>query len=277
MRRIEAARLHPAIRAAADAGGQGLDLSEFDVAVLAAIAYHQPVTRDGLKEIFGKEISRDLTGRLHARGLIATGPRSPRRGAPYTFVTTGQFLAAFGLESLSDPSKVSAETLRKINEAIAATGFVPDAIAGALASSRSKLITALVPSITNVVYSAMIRAFSNRMRDDGYQILLSETGFDPVDEEKAIAAHLSRRPDAILLTGIHHSPRSRQMLLASGIPVVEVWDYTETPIDCCVGFRHVDTGHAAAEFAAENGHLQAATICAGDERDPPEERLCRAV
>ncbi|MBY6141575.1 SMC-Scp complex subunit ScpB [Leisingera daeponensis] len=92
----------PAIRAAADAGGQGLDLSEFDVAVLAAIAYHQPVTRDGLKEIFGKEISRDLTGRLHARGLIATGPRSPRRGAPYTFVTTGQFLAAFGLESLSD-------------------------------------------------------------------------------------------------------------------------------------------------------------------------------
>lgn len=168
--------------------------------------------------------------------------------------------------ALSDPSKVSAETLRKINEAIAATGFVPNAIAGALASSRSKLITALVPSITNVVYSAMIRAFSNRMRDDGYQILLSETGFDPVDEEKAIAAHLSRRPDAILLTGIHHSPRSRQMLLASGIPVVEVWDYTETPIDCCVGFRHVDTGHAAAEFAAENGHLQAATICAGDER-----------
>ncbi|WP_238928956.1 SMC-Scp complex subunit ScpB [Alexandriicola marinus] len=92
----------PAIRAAADVGNQLLNLSEFDVAVLAAIAYHQPVTRDGLKDIFGREISRDLIGRLHARGLIANGPRAPRRGAPYTFVTTEAFLVAFGLESLHD-------------------------------------------------------------------------------------------------------------------------------------------------------------------------------
>jgi segregation and condensation protein B len=92
----------PVIRAAADVGGQYLDLSQFDVAVLAAIAYHQPITRDGLKDIFGKEISRDLIGRLHARGLIGTGPRSPKRGAPYTFVTTEQFLVAFDLDSLAD-------------------------------------------------------------------------------------------------------------------------------------------------------------------------------
>lgn len=92
----------PAVRAAADVGDQLLDLNEFDVAILAAIAYHQPITRDGLKDIFGKEISRDLIGRLHAHGLIGTGPRAPRRGAPYTFVTTDVFLAAFGLESLRD-------------------------------------------------------------------------------------------------------------------------------------------------------------------------------
>jgi segregation and condensation protein B len=91
-----------AIRTAADVGDQDLDLREYDVAVLAAIAYHQPITRDGLKDIFGKEISRDLIGRLHARELIGTGPRSPRRGAPYTFVTTEKFLVAFDLESLQD-------------------------------------------------------------------------------------------------------------------------------------------------------------------------------
>lgn len=100
----------PAIRAAADVGEQVLDLSEFDVAVLAAIAYHQPITRDGLKDVFGKEISRNLIGRLHARGLIGTGPRSPRRGAPFTFVTTEQFLVAFDLESLADlPDKEQLE------------------------------------------------------------------------------------------------------------------------------------------------------------------------
>ncbi|WP_295039990.1 SMC-Scp complex subunit ScpB [Sulfitobacter sp.] len=106
----------PAIRTAADIGEQDLDLREYDVAVLAAIAYHQPITRDGLKDIFGKEISRDLIGRLHARGLIVTGPRSPRRGAPYTYVTTEQFLVAFDLESLQDlPDREQMEDAGVIN------------------------------------------------------------------------------------------------------------------------------------------------------------------
>jgi segregation and condensation protein B len=92
----------PVIHAAADATDQALRLPEFDLAVLAAIALHQPISRDGLKEIFGKEISRDLIGGLAERNLIATGPREPRRGAPYTFVTTDTFLAAFGMHSLRD-------------------------------------------------------------------------------------------------------------------------------------------------------------------------------
>lgn len=92
----------PAIRAAADVGSQALNLSEYDLAVLAAIAFHQPISRDGLKDIFGKEISRDLIGRLAGDDLITTGPREPRRGAPYTFVTTETFLAAFGMQSLRD-------------------------------------------------------------------------------------------------------------------------------------------------------------------------------
>ncbi len=91
-----------AVRAAADPGQAPLDLSALEAAVLIAIAWHQPITRDGLKDIFGREISRDLTGRLAARDLIAPGPRAPRRGAPQTFVTTPGFLAAFGLESLRD-------------------------------------------------------------------------------------------------------------------------------------------------------------------------------
>ena len=108
----------PAIRSAADVGDQLLDLNEFDVAILAAIAYHQPITRDGLKDIFGKEISRDLIGRLHAR-LIGTGPRSPRRGAPYTYVTTEQFLVAFDLESLQElPDREQLEDAGVVGEAL---------------------------------------------------------------------------------------------------------------------------------------------------------------
>lgn len=91
-----------AIRVAADVNEQLMDLNEFEVAVLAAVAYHQPLSRDGLKDIFGKDISRDLIARLRIRELITTGPRSPRAGAPYTYVTTSQFLVAFDLQSLRD-------------------------------------------------------------------------------------------------------------------------------------------------------------------------------
>lgn len=91
-----------AVRVAADVADQALALSGEDMAVLVAVALHQPVTRDGLRDIFGRDISRTLTTRLQAQRLIATGPRSPQRGAPHTFVTTEQFLTVFGLQSLRD-------------------------------------------------------------------------------------------------------------------------------------------------------------------------------
>ena len=91
-----------AIRAAVDLGDQVMEFTEYEMAVLATIAYHQPISRAELKEVFGKEINRDLIGRLYAKELIATGPRSPKRGAPYTYVTTQGFLMAFGMESLRD-------------------------------------------------------------------------------------------------------------------------------------------------------------------------------
>ncbi len=168
--------------------------------------------------------------------------------------------------ALSDPSKVSRKTLERIREAIEVTGFVPNALAGALASRRSKLITALVPSLTNIVYSSMVKAFGEGLHDQGYQILLSETGFDLNEEEALVATHLSRRPDAMLLTGIHHSPQTRRMLLGAGIPVVEMWDITDSPIDLCVGFSHVEAGRAVADHAADAGYARAGTVSAHDER-----------
>ncbi|MCW1934924.1 LacI family DNA-binding transcriptional regulator [Pararhodobacter zhoushanensis] len=168
--------------------------------------------------------------------------------------------------ALSDPSKVSPETLARIHAAIAATGFVPNALAGALASHKSMLVSALVPSMTNIVYSSMLATFSEELRARGYQILLSETGFDAEQEAATVELHLSRRPDAILLTGVHHAPRTRKMLLGAGIPVVEVWDITETPIDLCVGFSHPASGHTMADFAVSAGYRTAVGFSAGDER-----------
>ena len=91
-----------AIKAAADLGNQTLAFTEMEMGVLCAIAYHQPIDRAGLRNIFGKEVSRDLLARLRYKDLIASGPRSPRTGAPHTFVTTEAFLTTFDLQALRD-------------------------------------------------------------------------------------------------------------------------------------------------------------------------------
>ncbi|MER9833073.1 SMC-Scp complex subunit ScpB [Mesorhizobium sp. M0134] len=89
------------IHAAFGTAGQGTkELSQSEALVLMCIAYFQPITRGELSSFFGKEVSRDLIGVLRAQELIASGPRSPQPGAPYTYVTTKAFLSQFGLDTL---------------------------------------------------------------------------------------------------------------------------------------------------------------------------------
>ena len=83
-------------------------LSEFEAMVLMAVGYFQPVTRGELSKIFGKEVSRDTIGALRCAGFIASGPRSPTPGAPYTYVTTKHFLSSFGMETLRDLPDIEA-------------------------------------------------------------------------------------------------------------------------------------------------------------------------
>lgn len=75
-------------------------LTRRELAVLAAIAYRQPVTRADLGEICGQVPGAALLAKLKERGLIAAGPRKPGRGAPHSFVTTPLFLATFGYDDL---------------------------------------------------------------------------------------------------------------------------------------------------------------------------------
>ena len=83
-------------------------LSDFEAMVLMAIAYFQPITRGDLSKIFGKEVSRDTIASLRNANFLVSGPRSPTPGAPYTYVTTKQFLIAFGMETLRDLPDIEA-------------------------------------------------------------------------------------------------------------------------------------------------------------------------
>ena len=83
-------------------------MSDFEAMALMAIAYFQPITRGDLSKIFGKEVSRDTIASLRNANFLASGPRSPTPGAPYTYVTTKHFLTAFGMETLRDLPDIEA-------------------------------------------------------------------------------------------------------------------------------------------------------------------------
>lgn len=97
-----------AIAASAAISDRGTELTQNEAMVLVSIAYHQPVTRGGVSEILGREVSRDVIGVLRDKNMITAGPRSPTAGAPFTYVTTKGFLAYFNLNTLRDLPEIDA-------------------------------------------------------------------------------------------------------------------------------------------------------------------------
>lgn len=175
--------------------------------------------------------------------------------------------------ALNQPDKVAAGTLEKVNRAISQTGYVPNLLAGGLASKKTRMVAAIVPSIANLVYAETMQYFSKRLNEFGYQVMLGESGYPERSEQSLLSAILSRRPDGILLTGVNHSPECRRLLIGARIPVVETWDLTPTPLDLVVGFSHERIGLEVADFIAARGYRRVGTISASDRRAQYREKI----
>ncbi|HSX92657.1 MAG TPA: LacI family DNA-binding transcriptional regulator [Hydrogenophaga sp.] len=167
---------------------------------------------------------------------------------------------------LNTPAQVSPDVRQKVLEVIQKTGYVPNRMAGGLASSRSRLIAAVVPSTVMSVFMPTIEALNETLFDAGYQLMLGQSDYSAEREEALLEAIVGRRPDGIFLTGILRPSQGRTRLLASGIAVVETWDLTPTPIDMLVGFSHADIGAEVARFLIGKGRRKLALIRAEDER-----------
>jgi LacI family gluconate utilization system Gnt-I transcriptional repressor len=195
-----------------------------------------------------------------------------RRRANTGCVTLADVARIAGVSSITvsrvvnRPEMVTPATLRHVQQAIERTGYVPNLLAGALASKRTRLVAAIVPSITNAIFVDTIQALTDRLWAAGYQVLLGLSGYPTLREDALVASILSRRPDAICLAGIEHSLSVRQRLFAAKIPVVETWDLTPTPIDMLVGFSHEEIGRAVARRFVAKGHRSLGMIWANDAR-----------
>lgn len=168
--------------------------------------------------------------------------------------------------ALNRPELVTESTRLRVQKAVLETGYVPNQVAGALASSRSRLVALLVPTVAHALFAEVVQTVMGELVPQGYQVMLGLVGYTPQQEEAVIETVLSRRPEAIVMTGCRHSPLTRERLSRAQIPLVEIWDMSDDPLDMLVGFSHYAVGQAVAEQLSRRGYRRFGVITADDSR-----------
>jgi LacI family gluconate utilization system Gnt-I transcriptional repressor len=169
--------------------------------------------------------------------------------------------------ALSQPQLVSDAARTRVEQAVLALGYVPNRAARALASSRSRVIVALVPSLSNAVFTAVLDGIHDALQASQYQILIGNTRYSDAEEEKLLRTYLQSNPDGILLPGLSHSPGVARMLETLRIPVVSMMDLAEVPTTPSVGFSQHDAGMALTRHLLGKGYRRIAFVGAQlDER-----------
>lgn len=161
---------------------------------------------------------------------------------------------------LKAPDKVAPATRARVEAAVEALGYVPDDAARSLSSRHSRLVAALVSTVADSIFASTIDGLAESLRAREHHLLLGTTEYSALSEEALLIAILSRRPDGLVLTSGVHTETSRRLLKGAGVPVVEVWELPEAPIDMAVGFSNVEAGRAMTRFLAELGYRRIAFI-----------------
>ncbi len=170
---------------------------------------------------------------------------------------------------LRNRGDVSAPTRARVLEAARALGYVPNKIAGALASQRVNLVGVIIPSLKNMVFPEVMTGISETLDNTGLQPVVGVTNYSQEREETVLYEMLSWRPSGIIIAGLEHSAAARAMMAQAGIPMVEIMDIDGNPMDSAVGISHRRAGRQMAEAIVASGYRRIAflgTQMAGDFR-----------
>jgi len=154
---------------------------------------------------------------------------------------------------LRNRGDVSAATREKVRNAAKELGYVPNKIAGALASQRVNLVAVVIPSLSNMVFPEVMTGISEVLDETPLQPVVGVTNYKPEREEKVLYEMLSWRPSGVIIAGLEHSDAAKAMLSAAGIPVVEIMDTDGEAIDAVVGISHRRAGRKTAQAILKAG------------------------
>src|SRR5215468_9780157 len=142
------------------------------------------------------------------------------------------------------PEALSINKRVRVESAAKELGYVPNLAARALASQRTEVIGVLIPSLTNNVFSDVLRGIYDAVDGSRYSIL---------QEEKLLRVFLAQKPAGLIVTGIDQTPESRSLMEATDCPIVQLMEIGDNPVDMMIGFSHADACHAAISHLLEQG------------------------
>lgn len=164
--------------------------------------------------------------------------------------------------TINKPDSVAEDTRKAVWDAIEKTGYIPNQLAGSLASSRTRTVGVIIPTIVNSIFADKVQGMTDVLYAAGYQLLLANSGYSPETEADQVAAFLAQRPSGLVLTGVTHSERTRRILSRADVPVVETWTIARGPIDMIAGFSNRAACYAMTKHLAACGYRRIAFVSA---------------
>ena len=155
---------------------------------------------------------------------------------------------------LRNRGDVSEATRQRVLAAAKELGYVPNQIAGSLASQRVNLVAVIIPSLSNMVFPEVLNGINQVLEDTPLQPVVGVTDYLPEKEERVLYEMLSWRPSGVIIAGLEHSDATRAMLRNAGIPVVEIMDTDGRPVDSMVGISHRRAGREMANAILKEGY-----------------------
>jgi len=168
--------------------------------------------------------------------------------------------------ALNGNYKVSDKLLDRVKAAAERLNYIPDPVAKALASTHSSSVTVLVPTLTNPATGDVLQAIHAVLLSEGYQILIGDTHYSRLEEERLLRIHLSHRPRGLIVTGFDRSEETKQLIAKSGIPCVHILELSESANTYCVGFDQRAAARKMAEHLLSRGRKRIAFAAALDPR-----------
>jgi LacI family transcriptional regulator len=155
---------------------------------------------------------------------------------------------------LNDNPCVDADIRGRVLRAATELNYVPNGPARALRSTTSRLVGAIIPTLSHAIYATMIEGLQSRLSENKVSLIINTSLYDIGVEREQVRVLVERGVESIVLVGSRHRPETIDMLERYNVGHVFTYTTHAPSLGAAVGFDNVRAGSTAAKFLYDLGH-----------------------